>query len=572
MRAEYIFRIRILYAVVILVACVLVVRLYFLQVVLGAEYEREANHQYVRSSQDLFDRGAVYFTERTGKHIAAASTKVGYLIAINPSKLEDAEEVYRKLNALVPLDRGDFFQRAQKLEDPYEEVAHQVEAEVADKIKELDLPGVQLFREQWRYYPGGPLASHVLGFVGFGETGDSQTGKYGIERYWESVLERENDQLYVNFFAEVFANVQESIDTDQHIRAGDTVTSIEPSVQSALEKTLMKTHDEWKAKKIAGIIINPQNGDVYALASLPNFDPNSFEKNEDASVFRNPLVEDVYEMGSIVKPLAMAIGLDEGVVRRTTTYNDTGSLKVDNYTIRNYDGRARGVVSMQEVLNQSLNVGMAYVAKQVGGQKLAERMRDLGFGEETGIDLPFEARGLIDNLNNPRDVEYVTASFGQGIALTPIETARALCTLGNGGYLITPHVVQSIDYKTGGTGNVSIDEREQVFKQSTSEEITRMLVEVVDTSLRGGKVKKEHYSIAAKTGTAQIAIKGGRGYYDDRYLHSFFGYFPAYDPKFLVFLFHVEPQGAKYASETLTDPFMELVDFLINYYEVPPDR
>jgi cell division protein FtsI/penicillin-binding protein 2 len=544
-----------------------------LQIVHGAEYEREANHQYVRSSHDLFDRGTIYFTERTGKRIAAASTKVGYLVAIDPTKLVDREGTYRALRAHIPsLPYDEFMVRAKKQDDPYEEVAHRLEPEVADRIKALKLPGVQLFREQWRYYPGGALGAHALGFVGFSETGDALTGRSGVERYWQSVLERESGQLYVNFFAEVFANMKEAAEPGERIRAGDVVTSLEPSVQGALERTLARAVDEWHAKTIAGIIINPQTGDIYALSALPAYDPNGYAEVTDATVFANPLVENVYEMGSIIKPIAMAIGLDEGVVRRSTTYDDTGSVKVDNYTIRNYDGRARGVVSMQEVLNQSLNVGMAYVARQVGGLRLAERMRELGFGEETGIDLPFEERGLIDNLNNPRDVEYVTASFGQGIALTPIETVRALSALGNGGYLVTPHLVQSIAYKTGGTGNVSLDERDQVFKKGTSEEITRMLVEVVDTSLRGGAVKKEHYSIAAKTGTAQIAVKGGRGYYDDRYLHSFFGYFPAYDPQFLIFLFHVEPQGAKYASETLTDPFMELVDFLINYYEVPPDR
>ena len=227
---------------------------------------------------------------------------------------------------------------------------------------------------------------------------------------------------------------------------------------------------------------------------------------------------------------------------------------------------------MQEVLNQSLNVGMAFVAKRVGGPTLSSRMKGLGFGEETGIDLPFETRGLISNLDNPRDVEYATAAFGQGIALTPIETARALAALGNGGYLVTPHIASRIQYDNGAVTNVTPADSKQVFSKQTSETITRMLVHVVDTALRGGEVKKEHYSIAAKTGTAQIAKKGARGYYDDRYLHSFFGYFPAYDPKFLVFLYHVEPQGAKYASETLTDPFMKLADFLINYYQVPPDR
>ncbi len=227
---------------------------------------------------------------------------------------------------------------------------------------------------------------------------------------------------------------------------------------------------------------------------------------------------------------------------------------------------------MQEVLNQSLNIGMAFVAEEVGGKVMGKKMKEFGFGEETGVDLPFEVRGLISNLDSPRSIEYATAAYGQGIALTPIATVRALSALGNGGFMVTPHFVTNIEYENGENAHVAPVDRVSVIKKETSEEITRMLVEVVDEALKKGKVKKDRYSIAAKTGTAQIAKAGERGYSEDRYLHSFFGYFPAYDPEYLIFLFHVEPVGAKYASQTLTDPFMEIVDFIINYYKIPPDR
>lgn len=572
MRAQLLLRLKILGGCILLGALIIAGRLYSLQIVHGDTYRTEANNQYVRSSRDIFDRGSIFFTQKDGTRIAAASLKTGYLLAIHPDQIEDATKVYQALRTHISLDEETFYKRAEKKDDPYEEVARHIPPPVAEEIQKEDLTGVQLFREYWRYYPGGVLGSHVLGFVGFGDNGYSQTGQYGIERYWESVLTRENDALYVNFFAEVFANARKVLKDEKRSRAGNVITSIEPSVQQTLERELRETKEEWQSKQIGGIIINPKTGAVYAMGALPTFDPNTYADVEDVQVFGNPFVEHVYEMGSIIKPIAMSIGLDVGAVTAETTYTDTGSIDLDTYTISNYDGRARGVVDMQEVLNQSLNVGMAFVAEEVGGEVLSERMKKFGFGSETGIDIPFEVRGLIDNLNSPRKVEYATAAFGQGIALTPIATVRALSALGNGGYLVTPHIVTTLQYEAGGEANVAPESRVQVISPETSKEITRMLVNVTDDALRGGTVKKDRYSIAAKTGTAQIAKEGARGYYENKFLHSFFGYFPAYDPEFLIFLYHVEPQGARYASQTLTTPFMDIAEFLINYYDIPPDR
>src|SRR3989344_8068376 len=156
--------------------------------------------------------------------------------------------------------------------------------------------------------------------------------------------------------------------------------------------------------------------------------------------------------------------------------------------------------------------------------------------------------------------------------MTPIATVRALAALGNGGKLVTPHVVTEIEYESGLTKTLSYPPDRQVLKAETSEEITRMLVEVTDTALLGGTLKLPNYSIAAKTGTAQIANPSGGGYYEDKFLHSFFGYFPAYEPQFLIFLYTVEPKGVPFASQTLARPFMDIAQFLINYYEIPPDR
>ncbi len=572
MRAAFVLRVRFLLAGVVLVGLVLTTRLYFVQVVHGDAYGEQATQQYVRSTHNIFDRGSIYFTLRTGERIAAASIRTGYMLAINPMRITDVDRTYEALSRIIELDEESFKERASRPDDPYEEIANRIEPADADAIVALRLPGVHLYREQWRHYPGNHLGSHILGFVGYGHNGHVLHGQYGLERYWESVLERESSKLYVNFFAEVFTGLRDLIHDEGFTRQGSLVTTVEPIVQQSLETILTRAQEDWGARQLGGIVIDPRTGGIYALASLPSYNPNHLYLTGNSQVFRNILVENVYEMGSIIKPIALAIGLDTGAITAETTYNDTGSVVIDTATIRNFDGRARGVVDMQAVLNNSLNVGMAYMTRKVGTQVLGERMRAFGFGEETGIDLPFEVRGLIDNLDSPRDLEYATASFGQGIALTPIATVRALSALANGGNLITPHLVQAIDYYKGGEGRVAPDDKVRVLSPEASEEITRMLVDTVDTTLRGGNVKKDRYSIAAKTGTAQIAREGARGYEEGRYLHSLFGYFPAYDPQFLIFLFHVEPQGAQYASETLTEPFMEMVDLLINYYEVPPDR
>ncbi len=352
---------------------------------------------------------------------------------------------------------------------------------------------------------------------------------------------------------------------------GSIVTTIEPTVARMLDSVLEEANTKYSSKLTGAIIMNPKTGEIYAMNAVPSFDLN-FRNASSIDVFQNPLVENVYEFGSTIKALTVAAGLDSGAITSASTFYDGGSVTLDGYTIKNFDGKGRGTVPMQETLNQSLNTGMAHIVGLMGKKQFREYFLNYKLGSETGIDLPNEAFGLIENLNSPRDVEYATASFGQGIAMTPIAAARALATLGNGGYLVTPHLVTKIVYEDGTEKEVTYPKGEQVLSEETSEEISRMLTEVVDTALAHGKYSMPHHTIGAKTGTAQIADPDNGGYYEDKYLHSFFGYFPAFDPQFLVFMYTVEPKGVQYASETLTQPFMDIAKFLINYYNVPPDR
>lgn len=551
-------------------AGLLILRLYFVQIVHGSEYERDALGQYAEASPDTESRGDIFFRKKDGGLVAAAVMQAGWRIAIQPKVLTDQNAVYEKLNAILPIDKERFFASAGKKDDPYEEIAFRVPDSSANSVRKLNIPGVILVQDEWRMYPAGALAAHAIGFVGF--QGNKKAGVYGLERYYEDLLSRVSGGLYVNPFAEIFTSMESLLARDPRGEEGDIITSIEPSVEQNMESVLDAVQKTYSPKSAGGIIMNARTGEIVAMAAYPDFNPNTYNTVANPSVFANPLVESRYEMGSIMKPLTVAAGIDTGAITAETTYNDKGFILRSGKKISNFDGKGRGVVGMQEVLNQSLNTGAVFAEERMGHDVFAKYVRAYGMGEETGIDLPNEVAGNIRAIENGVDVDYASASFGQGIAVTPIEMIRALGSLANGGKLPEPHVVTAVRYKSGIVRNVNPPPQKQVLKPETAETMAAMLTKVYDKALLGGELKQEHYSIAAKTGTAQIGIPGGGGYYDDRYLHAFFGYFPSHDPKFIVFLYAVEPQKEIYASHTLAKPFLEITKFLINYYNIPPDR
>lgn len=570
-RKQLTFRIRLLSVFVLLIGCIIIGRLYQLQIHSSYVYVDKAERQYVHTAADLYDRGSIFFETRDGNKLSAAAVRSGYVLAVNPEMITDANDVCEKLRDFYSKDTEWCIERTTLPERTYVELVQQITDEEAEVIRTHDLDGVFLYRNRWRYYPGGPVAARSVGFVAYGNEGNQLRGKYGLERQYDDVLYREGETMSVNFFAELFSNLGDLVYGNDQYKSGDIVTTLEPSVSGMLDTVLYETNEKYDSILTGAIIMDPKTGEIVAMNAVPSFDLND---RSEATIdqFRNPLVEDVYEFGSTIKALTMAAGLDSGVITSESTYYDAGFIELDTFKISNYDGRGRGTVPMQEILNQSLNTGVSHIVKKMGKDSFREYFLNLKIGSESGIDLPNEAFGLIENLNSPRDVEYATASFGQGIALTPIATIRALAALGNGGYLVTPHLAKSIDYLDGTTKDILYPQGTQVFSEATSEEISRMLTIVVDDALRGGTVALPNHTIAAKTGTAQIADPVNGGYYEDKFLHSFFGYFPAYNPEFIVFMYTVEPKGVRYASETLTDPFMEVTRFLVNYYSIPPDR
>ncbi|MES2416183.1 MAG: penicillin-binding protein 2 [Patescibacteria group bacterium] len=570
MNSSFLNRIKILSFFILFFALILIAKLFLVQVIHQSSYSKRADRQYVTPATDIFERGTIFFTRKDGVLVSGAVQASGFKLTITPKEILNIDSVVKKLSEIILIDTESFLAKASKKDDPYEEITNHLTKEQADQINNLDIPGVHIYKEKWRFYPGGTMAAHTIGFVGF--KGDELAGRYGLERQYNNILSRGIDNPYINFFAEVFSNIQDSLSSDKE-SAGDVITTIEPATQEFLSKKLKEVQAKYNTDSLGGIIINPSDGSIYAIDAMPNFDPNNFREVKQTSTFTNQMVENVFEFGSIIKPLVMAAGLDTGVVTVKTSYDDKGFVIIDKKQINNFDKKGRGPgTTMQDVLNQSLNTGMVLVAGKLGKENMRDYMLSYGIGEKTGIDLPNETSGLVSNLKSPRDLEYANAAFGQGIALTPIEAVRALSSLGNGGNLVVPHLVKEIKYEDGTKKELTYPTKRVKFSEKTSEAITSMLVTVMDKSLKGGLAKFDHYSVAVKTGTAQVAKENGGGYYEDRHTHSFFGYFPAYDPKFLVFLYAVNPKGVPYASQTWADPFLDITKFLINYYEVPPDR
>ncbi len=573
-------RIRFILGCIVLAALVLIMSLFSTQILHGKNYRLRAEAQYVKPAVTIFDRGSIFFSSKDDTQVTAATVSAGYMVYINPSLITTPEQDYQVLSQYIKLDHADFIMRANKPRDHYEELAHRVDAGVAAIIQSLGIVGVGVARETWRSYPGNTLDSHEIGLIGESAS-SSVLGRYGLEKSYENILYRPDVESSINMFVHLFGDVGDTTTNSANSTStingivnspGDIVTTLEPTVDAYVQQILAGISAQWHSDEMGVIIMDPQTGEIIAADSLPTFDPNSTSNIKDISLLSNPMVEHVYEMGSIMKPLTMAVGLDTGVIQPDSIYNDTGTMTLNGKKISNYDGKARGVIPMQQILSQSLNVGAATVALKAGAPAMYNYFSSFGFGKKTGVDVPNEAAGLIGNLKNGKDIDVATAAYGQGIAVSPLQMIRGLAVLANGGYLVQPHFVKEIIYTDGTTKEITTPKTGPVLKKKTVDDVDQMLVTVVDVALLKGSIKRDHYTVAAKTGTAQIADHVNGGYYSDRYLHSFFGFFPAYNPKFIVFLYQIYPRGAEYASATLTQPFDEIASFLINYYNIPPDR
>lgn len=568
----------VLFACVVLVGCVMVYRLYDIQVVHGTAHRERVAHQY----QQVFDgsdivRGDIYFRYRDGNRLLAATDQEYFQLVINMRNVANPLELQYVLKEHVDYDPQVLANILQKENDPYEILVPRLSDSEVEALRENHVRGIELHSKSERYYPLGDLGSEVLGFVSY--RGDTLVGTYGLEKYYDHILRRDGATERTSLLFSLFDNdAQEASEDNQSViakhiaREGSLVTTIEPTVQEYLISQLQSIDQRFGSTYSAGLIMNARTGTIVAMGSSRGFDSNT-----ERSHYRNVLVEDRYEFGSIMKPFTVAMALDTDTIDLRYTYNDTGSMTLNRYTIYNYDRQGRGpYTDLQTILTQSLNTGAAQIAMALGADDFVGYINRLGFSTETGIDLPYEVYGNTENIDTGRDVELATASYGQGVSVTAIEMLRAWAVLANDGVSVTPYMVDMIEYgDLIPARNIPVGGGVTVFDSSTIDEVTELLVNVVDDSSTFSPYALPNHSVAIKTGTAQLVDPRG-GYYSDQFLHSIAGYFPAQaahnEDKYVVLIFTHRPQGARYSSTTLKDAFFNTVGFMVNYYDLPPDR
>lgn len=561
-------RIYALFFLFVFAGAVSILRLFQLQIVNYAFYKAVADVQRGVNLKLSPERGKIFLQDKDGKARPAALNKNWAVVYAVPKEVKNPDGTASVLSPILGIPAGELSARLKKENDPYEPLARKVSDEIAEQIKKLGISGIGIGAEEGRFYPFNGLASQILGF--FGPEGDAKAGRYGVEKIFNEELKGKQGELRgeKDGFGYVISTVEKFIEPAKD--GADVYLTIDPNIQFAAEEKLKKAVERWSAEGGSVIVTEPATGKILALANSPAFNPNEYSKEKEPKVFSNAAIQEVFEPGSVFKPFTMAAGLDTKALSPSTVYTDEGEVKIGGYTIRNFNNQAFGKRTMTEVLEKSLNTGAVFAQRAAGKTAFKNYVKAFGFGGKTGIDLPFETAGNILNLDSGREINYATASFGQGISATPLELISAISAIANDGKLMRPYVVDKIVSKEGMELKTEPEAVRQVISPLAANQLTAMLVSVVRNGF--DKARIPGYFVAGKTGTAQIPDLENGGYLDGVFIHSFVGYAPAFNPRFAILLKINKPKGITFAADSLSPIFKELTEYILNYYEIPPDE
>ncbi len=537
-------RVYLVFVIFSLILATVVGRLFFLQIKKGDFYKALSQGFYTSFNENNPERGEIFLA---GGESLAINIEWPF-VSVRPREVEDIKTTAKLLSEILDLDESFVLERLNQ-EFPYLILKRKLNKEEADALEELNLKGVYIEKEKGRYYPQEELASQLVGFLGI-----EGKGQYGLEQYYDKTLKG---------------------DEGNSEKGADLILTIDYNIQFEAEELLRNAKENLEIESGEIIVIEPDSGKILAMANFSNFNPNYYEKYAQAGeleVFKNKATQELFEPGSVFKPITMAAALEEGKISPKTTYIDEGILKIDSYTIENYHKKVYGKQTMTNVLEKSINTGAVFVQKQLGQNLFLKYVEKFGFFQPTGIDIQ-ETYSQNKELKTGREINLATASFGQGIEMTPIQLVRAYCAIANGGELITPYIVEKIINPDDTIKIPSKNhERVRVISSKTASQLTAMLVSVVENGF-GNRAKIPGYFVAGKTGTAQVsygALGINKPGYSEKTIQTFIGFVPAFTPRFLILIKLDNPKTstAEYSAAPI---FRELARYIIHQYEIPPD-
>lgn len=557
-------RMIILALVIFFLAFLIVSRLFYLQVVQHDFYLTLATRAH-EAYRDLFpERGAIYVKEK-GELYPLVANRDYYLVFAEPAKIKDAGRVIDAITPILGLEKAEWQElllRLNKKTDPYEPIKHKATKQQVDQIKEKNLEGIGFTAEFFRFYPETGIGGHIFGFVA--NQGD---GQYGLEGFFNKELAGRPGLIksFKDAWGSLITIGSRSIKKAENGSA--LVLTIDRQVQFTACLKLKEYVEKFQAEGGTVIIMKP-TGAILAMCSLPDFDPEKYNEVTDINYLNNPAIFTAFEPGSVFKAFTMAAGLDTGLVSPETTYNDEGKIKIiGQKSIENSDKKAHGTTTMSQVLEKSLNLGAIFVEQRVGKETFKRYVYNFGFGKRTGLELATEMPGNLSALDKPGEIFGITASYGQGITVTPLQLASAFAAIANQGKLVKPYIVSEI-IKPGGEKEIfQSKEVRQVISPKTAAILTGMLISVVENGY-GKLARVKGYYLGGKTGTAEVASPGG---YGEKTIHTFIGFGPVSRPEFVMLAKLDNPQGPRFAESSSVPLFGQLAQYLLNYYQIAPD-
>ncbi len=570
-------RYQIIFFAIAALGAAVIVRLFFLMVLQHGFYTALAKGTQEISRELVPERGQVYMQDsRTKEQYPLAINKDYYLVFADTRLIKDDETAKAAADSIAGVFSYDeekkltLLAKLNKRTDPYEPIEQKIEEVAMEKIKEMKIPGIGFVRQSYRYYPEGQFASQVIGFVGKNDTG-MDIGRYGIEGYWQEELAGKG-----GFVEGIKSAVGGWISSEKRsfepaVDGADLVLTIDRTLQHIACNALKEGLHEYDASSAALIIMDPHTGAILAMCSFPDFNPNEYKDPSSADAYNNLTIYSPYEPGSIFKPVAMAAALNEGLVNPNSPFFDSGHKDgICQKPIQNAGNKSHGNQTMTGVLEYSINTGMVYIAELLGKQRFKKYIEQFGFGVKEGIELDTENTGTIASLSESKkefDCYTATASFGQGITATPLQMVTAFSAIANGGKLMKPYIVDEIREKDGVITKTHPMELRKILEPRVSSLVSGMLVSVVDSQY-GGRARVAGYHVAGKSGTAQISGVGG---YSNDFNHSFIGFAPVEDPKYVMLVKYEKPQRT-YAESTAAPVFGKVSKFILEYYGVAPNR